>query len=129
VSKNRLPSPTKSVNVEIILDALDELSDVVYQQRVWISGSSTEVSSMNEAVAALFNDSGLDALLNRDLIAFSANIDGELKDLRTALSAMLNRQMHDETEKIVESDEWRLICKKAATLRTDITKIVADKLN
>lgn len=45
------------VREDIVVSALRELSDELYQRRVWVVGSATEVSSLNEAASALFNDS------------------------------------------------------------------------
>lgn len=44
---------TINVDKPLIIECLKELSDIDYQQRVWIVGSTDEVSGFNDVVAAL----------------------------------------------------------------------------
>jgi hypothetical protein len=46
-----------------VIEGLQELSDEAFQRRVWLASSGPEVSSFDEAICGLFNDSGLDSLL------------------------------------------------------------------
>ena len=47
------------MNLELILEALRELSDANYQAALWTGESEGEQSSFTEAVCVLFDDSGL----------------------------------------------------------------------
>jgi hypothetical protein len=72
------------LNCDRIRQCLEELSDKSYQERIWTASSGPEISSLTEAQCQLFNDSGLDLLLEKDG-AFGDQIDGLLKDLRLRL--------------------------------------------
>jgi hypothetical protein len=113
----------KKIIEDIVLSALHELADASYQERVWIEGSTTEVSSLNEAVAALFDDSGLDVALEKNAVTFSAEIDACLRELRSALQTCLRRQTRQATRDLIQSLEWSLIRKKAAWLLAEIKKV------
>lgn len=67
--------------------ALRELADEREQRRLWLAtgGNGGEVSSFEECVCRLFNDSGLDDLLDRPGVAYSYPIDDRLRLLRLAL--------------------------------------------
>jgi len=47
------------MNLELILEALRELSDADYQSALWDGKSAGEQSSFTEAVCVLFDDAGL----------------------------------------------------------------------
>jgi hypothetical protein len=47
------------MNLELILEALRELSDADYQSALWSGKSAGEQSSFTEAVCVLFDDAGL----------------------------------------------------------------------
>lgn len=111
----------KPVNREIIESALRELADAEYQQRVWVAGSLTEVSSMNEATAALFNDSGLDEALERNLVTFSPEIDAELRELRGMLRLSLDDQSARGTPAVIVSSDWRDVRHMAAGILGSLT--------
>jgi hypothetical protein len=77
-------------NKDMVIDALRELADEAYQQRVWCGDGGQEMSSFVEAICGLFDDSGLsDALENsvREPV-FSFLIDENLKKLRIAISTI-----------------------------------------
>lgn len=66
-------------------DALHELSDASFQERVWLRGEGGEVSSPSEAVNQLFDDSGLGDLLEGGLV-FSEKADATLRRLGEHMS-------------------------------------------
>lgn len=47
------------INLELVLEALRELSDANYQAILWTGKSEGEQSSFTEAVCVLFDDAGL----------------------------------------------------------------------
>jgi hypothetical protein len=71
-----------SVYTETVRNALVELADAEYQQRVW-SGESAEneMSSFDEAVERLFGDSGLGLALDRTDPVYGSQIDDEFRRL------------------------------------------------
>lgn len=107
---------SKPVIESIIRGALRELADADYQQRVWVTGSATEVSSMNEAAAALFNDSGLDEALERNNVTFSPSVDTELRELRGMLHSCLSAQARRGTVAVITSPDWSGLRNKAARI-------------
>ena len=68
------------VDKKRIRECLKELSDISYQERVWLASSGTEISSFEEATCQLFGDSGLDFSLDRNQEVFGKEIDGLLKN-------------------------------------------------
>ena len=63
---------------ELVLEGLDELSDEDRQDRLWRSdGNDGEVSSLEEAWATAFDDSGLADALERGPV-YSEGCDGDL---------------------------------------------------
>lgn len=69
-----------NVNRAIIRKSLQELADKNFQQRVWFASSGPEISSFEEAVCHLFDDSGLDVALKAGG-AFGKDIDDQLSAL------------------------------------------------
>lgn len=106
----------KPVLVDIVESALRELADSEYQRRVWVEGSTTEVSSMNEATAALFNDSGLDVALEQNRSGFSPEIEQELNRLRSMLRESLAAQAERGTSAVIASTEWTAVLRTADQL-------------
>jgi hypothetical protein len=47
-----------------VIECLDELADLEFQQRVWVRGEGPEVSSYVEVTCQLFDDTGLGDLLD-----------------------------------------------------------------
>jgi len=106
----------KAVNLEIVRSALQELANVEYQWRVWVKGSATEMSSMNEATAALFNDSNLDIALEKNAVIFSPAVDTELRELRALLQSSQLAERKHGTAKVIASVEWKDVCDRAARI-------------
>lgn len=99
---------------DILESALEELSDIRYQRRIWLRGDANEVSTMSEAVAALFNDSGLDTALAANGPVFTAEVDAMLRDLRLRLRASLERERVLGTSVVIESSAWCSVMDQAA---------------
>lgn len=99
---------------DILESALEELSDIHYQRRIWLRGDANEVSTMSEAVAALFNDSGLDTALAGIGPVFTAEVDAMLRDLRLRLRASLERERVFGTSVVIESSAWCSVMDEAA---------------
>ena len=97
----------------IVISALRELSDERFQRRVWVVGSSTEMSSLNEATAALYNDSGMDDALEKNVTTFSEDTDQELRELRKMLKKALAQRSRSGTEATIGSSDWEAVRKKA----------------
>jgi hypothetical protein len=100
--------------------ALHELSDVKYQQRVWVEGSTCETSSMAEAVEALFGDSCLNLALERNAIIFSPEADSELRKLHSLVRACLDAESKMGTAAVIASAEWTAV----RTLATHILSMI-----
>jgi hypothetical protein len=87
------------LNRNLIRECLRELSDKSFQERVWTASSGPEISSLTEAQCQLFNDSGLDLLLEKDGV-FGVSIDNSLRKLRL----MLKEIEHDRKPQDVIND-------------------------
>ncbi|WP_152364964.1 hypothetical protein [Microlunatus speluncae] len=77
---------------DLVMDALAELADPAYQERVWTGRSPGEMSSFVECLEFLFDDSGLAVALDRGAV-FGPEIDAQLRTL-----AELARQIGRDTE-------------------------------
>lgn len=100
----------------MIEDSLRELIDADYQQRVWVTGSGPEVSSMGEAAAGLFSDSSLDEALEKNTVTFSEEIDAKLRDLQAVLRSSQESQFLRGTADVIASPEWSAVRRKAASI-------------
>jgi hypothetical protein len=76
----------RSVALETVRAGLRELADAAFQRRVWTGrGAPDEMSSFEEAVSTLFDDSGLEPDLEQGRTVFGPDVDGELRALRDLL--------------------------------------------
>ena len=107
----------------ILESALLELADDVYQRRVWLGHSKTEVSSMGEATAALFDDSSLDRALGKQQVVFSPDIDNELRKLDKKLSRCQTAEQKIGTLAVLDSAEWKEIQNTAGRILSEINKL------
>jgi hypothetical protein len=66
-----------------VIEALKELADLGFQRRVWLATGGPEVSSFEEAVCGLFNDTGLGDLLEKQRSpVFGPESDAKLREIR-----------------------------------------------
>ncbi|MGL4745927.1 MAG: hypothetical protein ACRCXL_16275 [Dermatophilaceae bacterium] len=79
----------------LVMDALNELADRAYQERVWSGLDPHLMSSLTECTEELFDDSGLAQALDRGSV-FGQSIDEKLLRLGDWLSAV------DATQPILE---------------------------
>jgi hypothetical protein len=77
---------------------------------------------MNEATAALFNDSGLDEALETSQVSFSPKIDTELRRLRVLLRESLTAQESRGTAAVLASTEWQAVRNEAGKLLEEIIR-------
>jgi hypothetical protein len=108
------------VNISIVKSALQELSDIDYQWRVWVKAGESEMSSMDEAAAALFDDSGLDLLFQKYTSIFSIEIDAKLHKLRKLLESSLERQRKKGIAEEINSERWG----KVRALASEILELI-----
>lgn len=72
------------LNTDLIIQNLQELSDISLQEKLWTASFGPEISSFTEAVCQLYDDSGLgDAL--KEGTAFNDKIDNKIRELDAAL--------------------------------------------
>jgi hypothetical protein len=76
-----------SVYTNVVLDALSELADAAYQERVWAGHSPTEMSSFDECVERLFDDSGLATAMDQGTV-YGDETDGLLRELSTLVGSV-----------------------------------------
>lgn len=71
-----------------MIESLHELSDEAFQRRVWLASSGPEISSFDEAISGLFDDTGLDSLLDgpEQPPVFSREVYDGLRQLRNLVS-------------------------------------------
>ena len=103
--------------------ALLELADDALQRHVWLGHSKTEVSSMGETTAALFNDSSLDRALEKQQVVFSPDIDNELRKLRKKLGRYQTTEQKIGTLAVLDSAEWKEVQIMAGHILSEINKL------
>jgi hypothetical protein len=103
-----------------ILAGLRELSDVEFQRRVWLSTGAPEVSSFSETVCQLFDDTGLEDLLDRGPV-FSPELDEGLRELSAELSRI---DSSAPPEEIIESSAMQSIRRKAQVLHDRLADLL-----
>ncbi|MGY5615385.1 SCO4402 family protein [Vibrio brasiliensis] len=96
------------VDKQLIIDCLNELSDTNYQQRVWIVGSTDEVSGFNDVVAALFDDSLLEDALLKNKVTFTTEADNKLRTLGKLIASQPD---NITTNALVSQPKWKDIVK------------------
>ena len=77
---------------QTVREALSELSDRAYQERVWMASEGPEVGSLTEAISGLYDDSGLGRALDRGQEVYGPQIDNLLVELRRLLKRVDDRR-------------------------------------
>lgn len=75
------------IDRSMIVEALTELADPAYQERIWAGQDPLLMSSLTECVEQLFDDSGLALALERGPV-FGESVDEKLRALGTRLSSV-----------------------------------------
>jgi len=77
------------VGYHLVKEALAELADASFQERVWLGSGDAEIGSIVEAMSQLFDDSGLGDVLDDDgELAFTAEIDDAIVALEAQLKPL-----------------------------------------
>lgn len=76
--------------IQEIVECLAQLADTEFQERVWVRGEGPEVSSFDEVVCQLLDDSGLGDLLDheRGAAVLGSEAEEELQQLRTLMDGI-----------------------------------------
>ena len=110
-----------SVLNNLVIEALKELSDPIYQQEVWIEASRpSEMSSLGEATEALFSDSCLGEALEKNPVTYSPEIDAELRGLQKVLVSFLKNEPVMDIRDMVRTTQWAAVREKAGKLHSAI---------
>lgn len=72
----------------VVREALAELANASYQQRVWLAAVGPEVGSLTEASEQLFDDTGLGDALERRVEVYGSETDEVLRELRVLLAEL-----------------------------------------
>ena len=67
-----------AISATAVVECLRELADEKFQQRVWLASSGPEVSSFEEAICGLFDDTGLGDAIDRGQDVFGGEADNLL---------------------------------------------------
>ena len=93
----------------LVLESLDELTDVEFQTEVWLRGSRPGVvSSPIEAVCGLFDDSGLGDLLEKGSV-FAEPADSTLR----RLDALIHTFDLGHCKQLLDDPRWDTVRKLA----------------
>jgi hypothetical protein len=105
-----------------ILDAIRDLADEHYQERVWVRAEGPEVDSSTEALVRLLHDYELNAFIAEagDKVWVSKDQLAALRTLENALESYVSRDHGSSGEAArIASPAWRRVRKLAnATLET-----------
>ena len=100
----------------LILEALQELSDASFQDRAWRRREGSEISSPNEVVNQLFDDSGLGDLLEDGLV-FSEQADSTLQQLSRYIDTIDFERPVDD---LLVDERWTKVRELAAQARAEV---------
>ena len=105
--------PQIEVDKSLVLECLKELSDIDYQQRVWIEGTPNEVSGFNDVVAALFDDSALGESLEKNDVTFTIKADSMLRVFDKKIVSLPDSL---STKRLIELPQWNEITELAGRI-------------
>jgi hypothetical protein len=77
---------------DLVDDALREFADEASQTALWTASGGPEVSSFDECLCRLFDDSGLGDELERGNVLYAPDVDRQLEDLRRVLKRVDSRR-------------------------------------
>jgi hypothetical protein len=86
---------------DAIVECLTELSDESLQRRRWLAegvdpSGAVEMSSFEEAVCGLFDDTGLSGALEKGATGFGEDVDRQLRELHKLLNPIDSRRSPKE---------------------------------
>ena len=106
--------------MKTVTAGLRELSDLAFQRRVWTGrGSAGEMSSFEEAVSTLFEDSGLEAELERGRVVFGPDVDAELRSLRSLVQRI---DPYRDPDVVIDDSLMGQVRQRAASILEMISK-------
>jgi hypothetical protein len=82
----------KLVNDDLVEDALRELADEERQRTLWLSTGEPEVSSFEESLSRLWDDSGLGTAMEKPGVVYNSEIDELLRRLDETLAQVNTSQ-------------------------------------
>jgi hypothetical protein len=104
----------------LIIEALFELSDSSFQERVWLSQLGSEISSPGETVNQLFDDSGLGDLLSSGSV-FSIKADFILRQMGVLIDTI---DFEQSIEVLLVDKKWLEIRSLADKALNEINSIL-----
>ena len=110
-----------TIHLSNVIECLRELSDIEFQRRVWVDGSGPDVSSFEELICQLFDDTGLDDAIEsgaaRDELG--EEIATRLQDLDSAI-ARIDRSL--SADLLVEHPAMEDVRQLASTVLSQFEK-------
>lgn len=79
------------LNKALVFECLEQLKNRELQENLWLGKVPNQQSSFEEAVAGLFDDSGLGIALEKGETGFSAATESRLRELSQQLSKVRAR--------------------------------------
>lgn len=107
---------------QLVIDALDELCDGSFQERVWLRREGDGISCPVETVNQLFDDSGLSDLLD-DGVVFSDVADATLKRLGELIDTIDFRR---PIEELLADPDWQRLRQLAFQARREVSAALRD---
>jgi hypothetical protein len=105
---------------EMVIQSLEELSDLDFQEKVWVRGEGNMVSSFTEAVNSLYDDSGLNTLM-KDGLVFSSKADQALNELHEYLKTFSPGQ---PAKSLIASDKWHKVIHLANRALLEVREVL-----
>lgn len=112
---------TQGWHVDFI-QSLQDASDIEGQRSAWIERTNMEFPAPGELICQIFDDSGIDDLLDESVV-FSTATDAALRRLSKLAAGI---RLDQEPERIVSSDGWvefvRESARALALVREDLAR-------
>lgn len=102
---------------ELVQDALTELRDETYQRRVWTAAEGPEVGSLTEAVARLYDDSGLSDAFRAGRNVYGPHVDGSLREFSRLLRKI---DAHRAPEEILQDPLLEEVRRRAGSILREL---------
>ncbi len=112
-----------SVERFVVKEALAELADSVFQERVWLAADGPEVGSVVEAMSSLFEDSCLGLALESGELVFSSPIDDALRDLDVRLRRVASGAR--TALEVLADNRMQIVRERAASVLYEIIRLEA----
>lgn len=105
------------------VQCLEEAADLDRQRAAWVERTNAHFPPPTELVSQVFDDTGVDDLLNKGGIVFSESTDAALRALSALVAGI---KLDEDPERLLASDTWLGFVQEAARVLSLVRKDLAE---